>query len=114
LISSSAVTHAAGLGRKCFVDFIEPHACVSALVPEGSKRTPARIEHRFGVRGLGKSGGTHVADEDGTVPSDEAGAELMQEITLAIRNSGVDGFDTRSLALPLPGAKAGVSCGGSG
>jgi len=38
--AGAAVTHAAGPGGKRFIDFIEPHACVSALVPKhGSKRT---------------------------------------------------------------------------
>src|SRR5471030_3370353 len=39
--AGAAVTHAAGLGGKRFIDFIKPHACVSALVLQhGSKCAP--------------------------------------------------------------------------
>jgi hypothetical protein len=51
--AGAAVTHAAGLGGKRFIDFRKPHACVSALVQQhGSKCAPARIEHRLGLSGL--------------------------------------------------------------
>src|ERR1700688_1743772 len=50
--AGAAVTHAAGLGGKGFIDFREPHACVSAFVQQhGSKRAPARIVHRLGHSG---------------------------------------------------------------
>src|SRR6266403_1300110 len=48
--AGAAVTHAAGLGGKRFIDFLEPHACVSAFVQQhGSECAPARIEHRLGL-----------------------------------------------------------------
>ena len=63
--AGAAVTPAAGLGGKRFIDFIKPHACVSALIQQhGSECAPARIEHRLGQSGLSQSGGIHVADED--------------------------------------------------
>src|SRR3984957_11433908 len=72
--AGAAVTHAAGLGGKRFIDFCKPHACVSALILQhGSKGAPARIEHRLGLSGLGERRGIHVADEDRTVGLDQAG-----------------------------------------
>src|ERR1700681_3097803 len=66
--AGAAVTHAAGLGGKRFIDFVEPHACVSALVQQhGSECAPARIEHRLGQSGLCESGGIHIADDVSTV-----------------------------------------------
>src|ERR1700682_2978180 len=51
--AGAAVTHAAVLGGKCFINFIKPHACVSAFVQQhGSECTPARIEHRLSQSGL--------------------------------------------------------------
>src|SRR5258708_35526470 len=48
--AGAAVTHAAGLGGKRFIDFIKPHACVIALVQQpGSKCAPARILHQLGL-----------------------------------------------------------------
>jgi hypothetical protein len=50
LRAGAAVTHATGLGGKRFVDFLEPHACVSAFIRQhGSERAPPRIEHRLGL-----------------------------------------------------------------
>src|SRR6202051_1233864 len=75
--AGAAVTHAAGLGGKRFINFIEPHARVSAFVQQhGSECTPARIEHRLGQSGLCESGGIHVADDDGAVGLDQAGAQF--------------------------------------
>jgi hypothetical protein len=88
--AGAAVTPAAGLGGKRFIDFIKPHACVSALIQQhGSECAPARIEHRLGLSGLSQSGGIHVADEDTPVGLEQTGAELMQEISLAGLNAGV-------------------------
>jgi hypothetical protein len=71
----AAVTHAAGLGGKRFIDFIKPHACIRAFLQQhGSKCAPARIEHRLGQSGLSQSRGIHVADEDRTVGLDQTGA----------------------------------------
>jgi hypothetical protein len=51
--AGAAITPAAGLGGKRFIDFGKPHACVSAFVQQhGSKCAPARIEHRLGQLGL--------------------------------------------------------------
>src|SRR6202163_3259635 len=51
--AGAAFAHAAVLGGKRFINFIKPHACVSALVLQhGSKCAPTRIEHRFGESGL--------------------------------------------------------------
>ncbi len=70
----AAVTHAAGLGGKRFIDFRKPYACVSAFVLQhGSKCAPARIEHRLGLSGLGESGGIDVADESRSVSLSLAG-----------------------------------------
>src|SRR6202023_4210396 len=71
--AGAAFTHAAVLGGKRFIDFIEPHACVSAFVQQhGSKCTPARIEHRLGLSGLSQRGGIHVANEQSPVGLDQA------------------------------------------
>src|SRR6266478_6707511 len=62
--AGAAVTHAADLGGKRFIDFVKPHACVSAFILQhGSKCAPARIEHRLGQSGLCESGRIHIADE---------------------------------------------------
>src|SRR6202022_2955842 len=66
--AGAAVTHAAGLGGKRFVEFLEPHACVSAFIRQhGSELTPPRIEHRLGLSGLRQSGSVHAANEHSTV-----------------------------------------------
>jgi hypothetical protein len=97
--AGAAVTHAAGLGGKRFIDFFKPHACVSAFVLQhGSKCAPARIEHRLGLSGLGEGGGIHVADEDRTVALDQTGAQLVKEIFSSIRDLGVNRADSVSLA----------------
>jgi hypothetical protein len=97
--AGAAVTHAAGLGGKRFVDFSKPHACVSAFVLQhGSKCAPARIEHRLGLSGLCESGGIHVADEDSTVGLHQSGAQLVQEIFAPIRNLGVNRSGSVSIA----------------
>ncbi len=89
--AGAAVTHAAGLGGKGFIDFIEPHACVSAFVPKhGSKRTPPRIEHRLRLSSLCKSRGVDVTDKDRTVDSRQTGAELVQEILPPVCDLGVN------------------------
>src|ERR1700681_4542801 len=79
--AGAAFTHAAGLGGKRFIDFIKPHACVSAFVQQhGSKCAPARIEHRLGLSGLSQRGGIHVANEESPVTIDQAGTNFVQEI----------------------------------
>src|SRR6202163_1170949 len=89
--AGAAVTHAAGLGGKRFINFIKPHACVSAFILQhGSKCAPARIEHRLGQSGLCESRGIHVADNDRTVGLDQAGAQVMKEIFAPIRDLGVN------------------------
>jgi hypothetical protein len=99
--AGAAVTHAAGLGGKRFIDFLKPHACVSALVLQhGSKCAPARIEHRLGQSGLCESGGIHIADDDSTVGLDQVGAQFVQEIFSPIRDLGVN----RSGSLSMAGA----------
>src|SRR5271156_3284428 len=99
--AGAAVTHAAGLGGKRFIDFRKPHACVSALVQQhGSKCAPSRIEHRLGKSSLCELRGIHVADEHSPVGLDQAGAELMQEILAPIRDLGMN----RSNALSMAGA----------
>src|ERR1700722_832423 len=100
--AGAAVTHAAGLGGKRFINFIKPHACVIALVQQhGSKCAPARVEHRLGLSGLSQSGGIHVADEDTPVGLDQTGAELMQEIFAPIRDLGVNRSSSVSVARAL-------------
>lgn len=105
--AGAAVTHAAGLGGKRFIDLRKPHACVSALILQhGSKRAPSGVEHRLGLSGLGESGGIHVADKEGTVGLYQAGAQLVQEIFSPIGDLGLNG----SGPLGLPGAlRAGQS-----
>jgi hypothetical protein len=99
--AGAAVTHAAGLGGKRFINFSKPHACVIALILQhGSKRTPARIEHRLGQLGLGERGGIDVADEESTVGLDELSAQFVKEIFAPIRNLGVN----RSASVSMPGA----------
>jgi hypothetical protein len=84
--AGAAVTPAAGLGGKRFIDFIKPHACVYALVQQHrSECTPTRIEHRLGQSSLCKSGGIHVANEDRTVGH----ARLPVSLSLASLKAGV-------------------------
>src|ERR1700726_3112502 len=106
--AGAAVTHAAGLGGKRFIDFIKPHACVSALVLQhGSKCAPARIEHRLGQSGLCESRGIHVADNDRTVGLDQAGAQVMKEIFAPIRDLGVNRSGSVSMAGALGASQGG-------
>jgi len=99
--AGAAVTHAAGLGGKRFIDLRKPHACVSAFIQQhGSKCAPAGIEHRLGLSGLRQRGGIHVADEDSTVGLDQAGARFVKEIFSPIRDLGVN----RSGSLSMAGA----------
>jgi hypothetical protein len=89
--AGAAVTHAAGLGGKRFIDFCEPHACVIAFIPKhGSERTPTRIQDGLRLSGLGEGGGIHIADEDCTIAFDQPGAQFVQEILPAIRDLGVN------------------------
>src|ERR1700688_1754050 len=105
--AGAAFTHAAGLGGKRFIDFREPHACVSAFVQQhGSKCAPAGIEYRLGLSGLCQSGGIHVANEDSTVGLHQTGAQFVQEIFAPIRDLGVN----RSGAVSMMGAL----CAGQG
>ena len=99
--AGAAVTHAAGLGGKRFVDFCKPHACVSALVQHhGSKCAPTGIEHRLGLSGLSQSAGIHVADEESTVGVEQTGAQFVQEVFSPIGDLGVN----RSGSFSMPGA----------
>src|SRR6195256_4818146 len=89
--AGAAVTHAAGLGGKRFIDFLEPHASVSAFVQQhGSECAPSRIEHRLPLSSLRQRGGIHVADEQSTVASHHPGAEFVQKIFSAIGDLGVN------------------------
>jgi hypothetical protein len=55
--AGAAVTPAAGLGGKRFIDFIKPHACAIALVQQhGSECAPTRIEHGLCQSSLGERG----------------------------------------------------------
>src|ERR1700704_375365 len=106
--AGAAVTHAAGLGGKRFIDFLEPHACVSAFVQQhGSEGAPSRIEHRLRLSSLSKRGGIHVADEDGTVACHQAGAEFVQEIFSAVRDLGVNRSGALSMARALRAGQGG-------
>src|SRR5579863_8235804 len=108
LRAGTAVTHAAGLGGKRFIDFRKPHACVSALVQQhGSKCAPARIEHRLGQSGLCESGGIYVADEDRTVGLHQTGAQFVQEILSPIRDLGMNRSGSLSMAGALCASKDG-------
>jgi len=99
--AGAAVTHAAGLGGKRFIDLRKPHACVSAFVQQhGSKRAPARIEHRLGQSGLSERRGIDVADEDSTVSLDQPDAQFVQEIFSPMRDLGVN----RSGSVSMTGA----------
>jgi hypothetical protein len=102
LRAGAAVTHAAGLGGKRFLDFCEPHACVVAFIPKhGSERTPTCIQDRLRLSGLGEGGGIHIADEDRTMAFDQPGAQFVQEILPAIRDLGVNRSGARSLSRSL-------------
>ncbi len=80
-----------GLGRKRFIDLIEPYACVIALVPKhGPERRPARVEHRLAVLSFREGRSIHVADKDCTVLASEPAAGLMQKVLPAVRDPGVD------------------------
>jgi hypothetical protein len=100
--AGAAITHAAGLGGKRFLNFCEPHACVIALVSKhGSKRTPSSIQHRLGLSSLGEGGGIHVANKDRTAAFDQPCGQFMQEVFAAIRDLGVKRPSTGSLSRPL-------------
>src|ERR1700686_3850176 len=106
--AGAAVTHAAVLGGKRFIDFIKPHACVSAFILQhGSECTPARIEYRLGQSGLSQSGGIHIANEDSTLGLDQAGAPFMQEIFAPIRYRGVNRSGSVSMAGALSAGEGG-------
>jgi hypothetical protein len=97
--AGAAVTHAAGLGGKRFIDFIKPRACVIAFVQQhGSKCAPARIEYRLCQSGLSESGGIHVANEDCPVGPDQTGTQFVQEIFAPIRDFGVNRAGSVSMA----------------
>ncbi len=100
--TGAAATHAAGLGGKRFIDFIEPHSCVSAFIPKhGSKLTPPRIEHRLRERSLCQGGSIHIANDDLAVRSHQACAELVQKILPPIRNLGVNRPGASFISRPL-------------
>jgi len=83
--AGAAFTHAAGLGGERFIDFLKPHACVSAFVQQhGSKCAPTRIEYRLGLSGLCESGGIHVANEDSTVGLHQTGAQFVQGLKASV------------------------------
>ena len=107
--AGAAVTHAAGLGGKCFIDFLEPHACVSAFVQQhGSECAPSRIEHRLRLSSLRERGGIHIADEEGTVACHQAGAEFVQKIFSAVSDLGVDRPGAWSSARTLCACQGGL------
>jgi hypothetical protein len=106
--AGAAVTHAAGLGGKRFIDFCEPHACVIAFILQhGSKCAPARIEHRLGHSGLGESRGIDVTDEDRTVGLHQTGAQFVQKIFSPIRDLGVNRSGALSMAGTLRAGQGG-------
>jgi hypothetical protein len=108
LRAGAVVTHAAGLGGKRFVDFLEPHACVSAFIRQhGSERTPSRIEHRLGLSGLRQSGSVHVANEHSTVAVGQTGAQFVQEVFPPVGDFGVNPSGPRSVARPLSARERG-------
>ncbi len=107
--AGAAITHAADLGGKRFIDFIEPHSCVIAFVPKhGSKRTPPRIEHGLRLLSLCEGASVHIADKNRTVVSDQSGAEFMQEVLAAVRDLGVNRPGTWFVARPLCSSKLGL------
>jgi hypothetical protein len=100
--AGAAITHAAGLGGKRFIDFGKPHACVSAFIQQhGSKGAPTRIEHRLGLSGLCKRGGIHVADEQSPVGLHQAGTQFVQEISSPIRDLGMNRPSSMAMASAL-------------
>jgi hypothetical protein len=106
--AGAAVTHAAGLGGKRFVDFLEPHACVSAFVQQhGSECAPSRVEHRLRLSSLRQCGGIHVTDEEGTVACHQPGAEFVQKISSAVSDLGVNRPGALSLARTLRACQGG-------
>src|SRR5258708_6455383 len=106
--AGAAVTHAAGLGGKRFIDFLEPHACVSAFIQQhGSECAPSRVEHRLRLSSLRQRGGIHVADEEGTVACHQAGAEFVQKISSAVSDLGVNRPSAVSLARTLRACQGG-------
>src|ERR1700722_7586558 len=97
--AGAAVTPAAGLGGKRFIDFIKPHACAIALVQQhGSECAPAGVEPRLCQSSPCERGGIHVANEDRTVGLDQIGAQFMQEIFAPIRDLGVNRSGSVSMA----------------
>src|SRR5665213_4396904 len=97
--AGAAFTHATGLGAKRFIDFLKPHACVSAFIQQhGSECAPAGIQHRLGLSGLSQRRGIHIADEHSTVGLDQAGAQFVQEIFSPIRDLGVNRAGPLSMA----------------
>lgn len=88
LWGSALATAATGLGGIRFVAFLEPGACVIALVPQHvSECAPAGVQNRFGSIGLGQGRGIHVANEDSPIALHELGAEFFGENPCAERQS---------------------------
>src|ERR1700730_6190960 len=78
-------------GRERFIHFLVPSPVRSRFVAEHvSEGRPACIEHGLRQAGLGESGGVHIADRDVVELSNDAGRELMVEVTARIGDSRVE------------------------
>ena len=86
------------LGRKAFVDFLEPRAMLNSLVRQlMSEARPARIQDRLGHAGPGESGGGNIADRDIVELPDNAVRELVQKIVATVRYLRVNRLDAPPL-----------------
>ena len=106
--AGAAVTHTASLGGKRFIDFLEPHACVSAFVQQhGSECAPSRIEHRLRLSSLRQGGGIlSITVHPYSIPTNHPKTRSKTS-----RNARRGMHAALRASLSLAGLKAGVSRG---
>ncbi len=79
------------LGRKAFVDFLEPRAMLNSLVRQLMlEARPASIQDRLGHAGPGESGGGNITDRNIVELPDDKVRQLVRKIVATVRNLCVD------------------------
>src|SRR5271155_3403167 len=101
-----AVAKRTDSGRARFIDFLVANPVRSRFIAEhASEGRPASIKDGLRQAGLGESGGIHIADRDVVELSNDAGRELVVEVTAGIGDSGVNVGRLTSFAGPLGGSE---------
>ena len=96
---SAARTH---LGGEVLINLDVLGAVPYGFVAElGSKLRPAGIENGLSQAGSGESGGIHLADADAGILAHKPRRDLMQEVSTAIRDLGVQGAHSALAACTL-------------